>query len=256
MTDRLESYVSHEAIQANGSDDHMQISEQIGPNRNTYLFLSLFLLILAFFILLVSISTIETYKSQTVMDSLTSVFASPIVSDVQPTEFTTRDGEVLSNPQFQSDIADLFSTMINVTRIDIILPGQIMRVKLPTKIMFKNNEFKLRDNIRVLLDRVIANLSARPPGQRFEAQLVMSVPETKQKPGQERLSIKQLENITNFKSLTIKRAGFFAETMINLGAPRDSIVVGVEPGDPEQMTIWFYVRDLLQQPVSPVTVEP
>ena len=256
MIDQSEPYVMHVTIQTGGGDGHIQTFEQTGQNRNTSLFLSLFLLVLAFFILLVSISTIETYKSQTVMNSLTSVFASPIVSDAQPTEFTTRDGEVLSNPQFQSDIADLFSTMINVTRIEVILPGQIMRIKLPTKIMFKNNEFKLRDNIRVLLDRVIANLSARPSGQRFEAQLVMSIPEAKQKPDQEQVPTKQLENIASFKTLTIKRAGFFAETMINLGAPRDSIVVGVEPGDPEQMTIWFYVRDLLQQPVTPVTVEP
>jgi len=226
-----------------GSDTDYPAGETVtqpGPSRNTQLFLSLFLLILAFFILLVSISAIETFKSKTVMNSLTSVFSSPVVSDKPPTEFTTRDGEIISNPQFQSAIADLFSTMINVTRIEIVLPGQVMRVQMPTKLMYKDDEVQLRTNITPLLDRLIANLSTRPPGQRFEAQLVMSY-QTKQNDQAIEPSV-----IAGHQDLAIKRAGRFATEMINRGAPPDSVAIGIEQGNPDMMTIWFYLRDMAE----------
>ena len=57
------------------------------------LFLSLFLLVLAFFILMVTISTLEEVKTKSVMDSLTSTFTSIVPPSTDPTRFKSKEGK-------------------------------------------------------------------------------------------------------------------------------------------------------------------
>ena len=71
-------------------------------------FLGLFLLVLAFFILLVSISTFETVKSTAVMDSLSSTFTTVLPPTSDPTEFNAKDGDIIAGETFQQEITMLF----------------------------------------------------------------------------------------------------------------------------------------------------
>ena len=82
-------------------------------NTTPVLFLSLFLLILAFFILIISITTFEDVKSQAVMDSLTSTFATVLPISSDPTEFMAKDEDVFAGQQFQDQISDIFLTTIS-----------------------------------------------------------------------------------------------------------------------------------------------
>ena len=72
-----------------------------GKSQSIFLFLSLFLLVFAFFIVLVSISTLEEVKSNAVKDSLTSTFTTVLPPSTDPTEFTSKDGDFLAGQQFQ-----------------------------------------------------------------------------------------------------------------------------------------------------------
>lgn len=44
------------------------------------------------------------------------------------------------------------------------------------------------------------------------------------------------------QTLEMSRAGAFVRAMISRGVPHDSIVVGIQPGDPKKTSMWFYVR--------------
>ena len=83
------------------------------------LFLGLYLLVLTFFILLVTISSLEKVKTELVMNSLTSAFSAiePPTSD--PTQFVTKEGAIVAGKVFQSKMAELFSTAVQVIKVAV-----------------------------------------------------------------------------------------------------------------------------------------
>ena len=98
-----------------------------GGSGSIIQFLSLYLLVLAFFILLVTISTFEEVKSKAVMDSLNTTFKTVRPAQTDLTVFTSRAGPVLAGPQFLTDIEGLFTTAIEVAQIENLSRREIDR---------------------------------------------------------------------------------------------------------------------------------
>ncbi len=94
------------------------------------LFLGLYLLVLSFFILLVSISTREDLKSKAVMDSLTSTFRTILPPSTDLTAFSAKEGEVVGQ-RFQEQITKIFTMSMRVIKVEIVQPGRLMRLVLP-----------------------------------------------------------------------------------------------------------------------------
>ncbi len=200
------------------------------PGRSsTALFLGLYLLVLAFFILLVSMSTRAELRSRAVMDSLTSTFATLLPPSTDLTTFTTKEGDVLAAQRFQENIAGIFRTAIKVEQVTVVQPGRLMRVVLLADSLFFPGEPRLRDAQVDLLDRLVATLSNRPTGLRFDMEFVIG---SRSGAGD------------NLSSLVMLRAEAFAKAMGDQGGPPDSLAVGLKPGDPDKITMWFYVRNL------------
>lgn len=194
------------------------------------LFLALYLLVLAFFILLVSISTIEDVKSQAAMDSLSSSFTTILPPSLQLTAISESEGEVIAGQRFQEQVTNIFSTTIQVTSVDVIQPGRLMRVQLNSDILFEIGKAEIREVNHPLLDRIVASLSGRPPGSRYDMEFVIG-------------STYETGKIMPIgQTLEMSRAGAFVRAMLERGAPPDSVSVGIQPGDPMESNIWFYVR--------------
>ena len=114
---------------------------------------------MAFFIILVSISTLEEVKSDAVKDSLTSTFKTVLTPSTDPTEFTSKDGDVLANQPMQDEVTEIFATTFQVSKIEIVQPGKLMRVKLPSSAMFAVDKSDIRPVAQPMLDRIIAVFS-------------------------------------------------------------------------------------------------
>ncbi len=201
-----------------------------GESNSISLFLSLFLLVLAFFIVLVSISTLEEVKSNAVKDSLTSTFKAVIPPSTDPTEFTSKDGDVLAGQQFQEQVTGIFATTLQIAKIEIVQPGRLMRIKLPTNAMYVDGESAIRPVAVPVLDRIVAVLSARPPGLRFDMEFVIGSPYTSGK------------SLPVVQTMEVERVGNLAREMFRRGVPPDSVSVGIRPGRADEVTIWFFVR--------------
>ncbi|MEQ8322598.1 MAG: flagellar motor protein MotB [Rhodospirillales bacterium] len=195
-------------------------------------FLGLFLLVLAFFIMLVSISTFEKVKSNAVMDSLSSTFTTVLPPTSDPTAFNAKDGDIIAGEAFQEQVTSLFSTAVQIEKIEVVQPGRLMRLYMPASALFKADEPAVRDDMLPLLDRIVATLSNRPPGLRQDMEVVVGTPLT----GNFYLPVQQ--------GIDMARAGELARTMIGRGAPPDSVSVGVKSGDPGNISIWFWVRGI------------
>ena len=201
-----------------------------GTDPSIILMLGLYLLILAFFILLVSISTLEEIKSQRVMDSLTSTFTTAIPPTTNLTAFQAKDGDILAGQQFQEEITGIFSTAIQVVKIETVQPGSLMRIVLEANTLFHDNSAEIRQGSLPLLDRVVTALSARPYDQRYDMEFIIGSKYTRGR------------ILPVGETLEMARIGSFARTILTRGAPPDSISVGMVPGDPKEITVYFHVR--------------
>ena len=210
-------------------DDHGVPSTTIRGGNITALFLGLYLLVLAFFVLLVSISTPEEVKSKAVMDSLSSTFAPILPPSTDLTTFTAREGEVVA-AQMQSAIKGIFTTSIQVAKVEIINPGKLMRVLLPADSLFFPDTAEIRKGQQPLLDRVVATLSSVPRGMRHDMDFVIGSPYA------------EGNVLPTGQTLNLARAGVFARELMKRGAPPGSVSIGLRPGDPGEIVIWFHVR--------------
>lgn len=205
-------------------------AEPEGQPSNVFVFLSLFLMVLAFFIVLVSISTVEEVKSKAVLKSLTTTFHELVPIGAEPSDFTAKEGEVLGGAAFQEKITGLFSTAFQVAKVKIVRPGQLMQVELPSGSLFADGEARVRPTALAFLDRVVAALGARPPGLRFDVEFVIGAG----RPADRMLPVAE--------TLEMARAGAFAREMLARGAPPNSLSIGLAPGETDAVTMRFYVR--------------
>jgi len=201
-----------------------------GGNSTIIQFLSLYLLVLAFFIVLVSISTFEKVKSNAVMDSLNSTFATVLPPSTELTVFTAKAGRILGAQEFQDKVQKLFETTLGVEKVEIVQPGRLMRVIMQADSLFDTDSDVIREAKRPLIDRLIASLSGRPPGFQFDMEFVVG----SEFVGENALPIGQ--------TLEMRRAGSFVRAMLSRGVPPDSISICMRHKNPDQVVMWFYVR--------------
>lgn len=199
-------------------------------NSSILQFLSLYLLVLAFFILLVTISTFEPVKSDAVMVSLNSAFKSvrPVRTDL--TVFTSKSGPIIASEQFMQEVENLFAAALGVTRVETVQPGRVMRVTMDTDSLFDPDSTNIRESQIELVDRMIASLSGRPRGFHFDMEFVIG---NRAAPDRT-LSLEP--------TLEMTRAGEFAKQFLARGVPPDAISIGIRQGDPDELVLWFYVR--------------
>ena len=193
----------------------------IARNDTTVLqFLSLYLLVLAFFILLVTISTVDKKKVDAVVDS--------IKSDV--TQDKRESGPILAGQVFQDKTTELFATELGVQKIEIMQLGKIMRIQMTADALFEPEKAITKKSQQPLIDRVIAALSSRPPGYQFDMEFVIGS------------AFSSRQNLPTQQTLEMRRAGAFVREMLSRGAPPDAVSIGMGHIEKGQAVMWFYVR--------------
>ncbi|MEQ8664744.1 MAG: flagellar motor protein MotB [Rhodospirillales bacterium] len=201
-----------------------------GGSSSVSLFLGLFLLILAFFIMLVSISTIEDTKSKQVMDSLSSAFAELMQPTTEPTQFVSKHGDVLEPDAFQAEMTEVFTTAVSVEKVSIVTPGRDMRVDLLARELFETPSLDLRVARLPMIDRVVASLNRNPPGVRFQIVIMAAVKDP---------SAGVVDGVAR---TALERVGAITRLLIERGAPPETVSGGIYAGDPGALRFDFKIR--------------
>ena len=204
-----------------------------GGSNTVALFLGLYLVVLAFFILLVTMSTLEESKSKKVMDSLSSTFTSIMPPSADLQTFKSKDGDVLAGQEFQQQVTGIFATALGIDKVKTVQPGRQMRLMLESDALFFANEARIRPAMYPLLDRTVAALSNRPAGLRFDLEFVIGT-----------ATAEDGKTMPVEQTLEVLRAGAFARAMNERGIPPDSLSVGMRLGHVGEIVIWFYTRDI------------
>jgi hypothetical protein len=194
------------------------------------LLLSLFLLLLVFFIVLNGQSMQSAQRAQAVMASLDHSFPSFIIDPRLREEagpLASRAGTVFAAERLNA-VGDLFASAITVAKVETVAPGHRLEVRLPADDLFVAGTAALRADRQGLIDRVASALRESRMGERLELDAMLAIGPAgapSQPPG------------------PVARAGALARLLVETGAPADSITVGIERGDPGAVRLLFSFRD-------------
>ena len=184
--------------------------------------LSVYLLLLAFFVVLVSISHVELARTRAVSGSLNETFA----ADGRPAKrselFTSNAGNAPSDAALLSRIGDLIRTELAFAEIREVESGRIMAVTLPVDSIFVPRREAIDPLRRALIERVARSLAAPLPGVRYDVDILVGAGDT--------------------APLAVGRSAYLASVFVAADAPRRSVAAGIEPGSPGTLRLVFHVR--------------
>lgn len=200
-----------------------------GPgNGPLVLLLSLFLLLLVFFIVLNAQSVRRPARTGAVLASVERSFPDFAI-DARLRDGTdpvaSRSGTVFAAERLH-EMGELFATAVAVARVGSVKPGRLLEVWLPVDALFLPGTATLRPDRQGLLDRIAGSLRSDRPGERMEVDALLAIDEgaPSQPPG------------------PVQRAGALARALTGDGAPPGSVTVGVERGDAGTIRFLFSLR--------------
>ena len=193
-------------------------------SSNIVLLLSLMLILLAFFILLNSLSEFEAGRAQAVIESVNRAFNGKIESGDRTPAHSASLGALPEAEAKMREVASLFEAIVPAARAKRIRRAKAVRVELPAASLFRPAGVRLRPGSEILIQR-LARLLARDPrgGPGYELEVLLGVGAPPD-PG----------------SLEVRRAALLAQRLIEEGLPPPVLSIGLLPRQPG--TLRFVVR--------------
>lgn len=228
-------------------------SKEMGP----IMFLSLFLLLLAFFILLNTLSTFEEAKARQVIKSVTSTFKTELINKTKAQIFISTLGAVPDAKDIINNLENLWVTAVPIANVEELHDGSTMQLTMPVNDLFVGGEIALRSDREDLMKATASALSAQIPDSTIEMQFMMGIdslvrlkttmpvqkeeveiPAVDQNPEEINLNVPDEDN----RSLAFARVGNVAQKFIDAGVASSNISIGLRHADPKVIRIRFFVR--------------
>ncbi|WP_259783164.1 hypothetical protein [Aestuariispira ectoiniformans] len=226
------------------------------------MFLSLFLLLLAFFILLNTLSTREETKARKVINSVSSTFRTKVDFQKDPQVFISSLGPIPEPTEVLDEVERLWMAAIPLAKVDVMTDEGVLEMEFEAGDIFVGGSQTVRADRKPLLKSTVAALSARIDGFVTELQFLVGVDDlTRVKstlsPGATitedttRPSLLDLSDplatiaedpFGDRRNLAFLRATTFAASLQDLGAPPSGISVGLLRGDANRIRMRFYIR--------------
>ena len=187
------------------------------------LFLSLFLLLLALFIFLNSISSLETGKSDQVLASIRSSFPGFGAGGKGP-GIGEDDKAGRVEQSVAARLEEAFAVAISELDIKIIDEAERIRVDVPIDRLFAPDGVEPLAALRVLSNRLSAVLIDPSPRQRLETRVFFGQTGTR---------------AANIGQLELDRADQLISRLLLSGSPPALTSIGIEPGHPQHVRFLF-----------------
>lgn len=198
-----------------------------GNDRNVALFLALYLLLLAFFIVLYSISQRDEVRTEAAINSLTATFdADRLTSDEVP-QFTSSSGPFDPVENFRREVRGLFARDLPIARFEILQLGNTMRVRVPSEALFVPGRARVRTERTALMEALADALSQETSQGRFEVELIVG-------------SGAELPSAAGRPSLALRRAAALASDLRGRGVAARSLAPGLRAGNAKVTELYFF----------------
>lgn len=172
------------------------------------IFLALFTLLLAFFIMINSVATREASRAAALMRSLGATFAG------ETREASPADPLSLSRDALRAELGALLDRTLPEAAALADDRNGALRIVAPISRLFRENLVEFHSKGGPLLAGIVELLASRRTNVRVEAEIRIGFP-----PGAP-------------DDLSLRRAGALAREMARLGAPARSFAIGLQGADP------------------------
>ncbi len=204
---------------------------------NIVLLLSLMLILLAFFILLNSLSEFETGRARAVIESVNRAFNGEIESGDRTPAPSASLGALPEVEAKLREVAGLFEAIVPSTRVKRIQRAKAVRVELPAASLFRPAGVGLRPGSEVLIQRLARLLAREPPGgppggPSYDLEVLLGIGAP---PAGGARPVAPDPN-----SLEVRRAALLAQRLVEEGLPPPVLSIGLLPRQPG--TLRFVVR--------------
>lgn len=191
--------------------------------------LSLYLLLLAFFIVLFNASRFDASRSAAVGESLTSTFKPTKGTAGEARQNTSQEGMLVGDEAVIEHVGDLVRTLLGVTRVRVVRAGRLMVATVPASRFFVGGGAGLRPDLDGFLNQFAGILGKAPVGRRHEVDIRV---------GSKMITPDQMQNGS---PLPIARASVLARTLLSRGALPGTVRSGVSFAHPEDVELIFRI---------------
>jgi len=191
--------------------------------------LSLYLLLLAFFVILFNASRFDQGKANALGESLTTAFRTAGKPTRSPLPHTSQVGHIPGDQLLLGRMGDLVKTEIAVAEIRTMRAGRLMRVRIPANELFEPGTTGIRTDREHFVRELALLLGTRPPGRRHKVEARI---------GSGWITPDQLKDSV---PLPVGQAASLAEVLIANGALSGTISAGIEPEAEGRVTLVYRV---------------
>jgi len=214
-------------------DDFNSNDSGLVKDSGPILFLGLFLLLLAFFILLNSLATREEIRTRAVINSLLLTFQAPEEEKTSTEVYISALAPVPEPEELVDEFERIWVASIPLLKIERLSEGRMMQVVMPVNELFFGRGASVRSDRRTLLINTSKALSYKAQGFINELEFVLGIGA-----GGERDEIQKARVVS------------IARELVANGAPADTIKIGIRNGDMNSIRMRFHVREAQQAYVT------
>jgi hypothetical protein len=207
-------------------------------NGTAVVFVSLYLLLLAFFIFLHSISVPQEERIRDVLGSVNIAFKG-LSKDTPSDERRTLSGEEQGTQQFHAKLRNVFETAVPLVESRILAEGDRLQFSVPLDQLFNYGTVELRDLKDEFLTAVAETLISRNNNIATDLEILIGA------------GIRLPEGGSITDNLPGKRVETLAQMFLEKGVPSRNISIGLEEGDAGLVHFSFFLRPSLNYQFQP-----
>lgn len=191
--------------------------------------LSLYLLLLAFFVVLFNASRLDKARVAAVGESVSSAFRQTDGIPGPARRNVSQEGGALA-PSFDFEsLAELVRTELKVAEIRVVRAGRLMQARLPADALFAAGERDVRLDKRPFVSTLSSLLGEKPTGRRHKVEIFV---------GSDPITPDRMRETV---PIEIDRASEIAATMLAQGALPGTVMSGVDFAAPGEVVLLFRI---------------
>ncbi len=201
-----------------------------GNNNTAIVFVSLYFLLLAFFIYLTSISVPKEERVQQVIGSIDVTFSG---KEKTPSYISEPEvpGSNLGLAQFHAELMQVFEAAIPLIQKEVNEEGTQLLFRIPASQLFVRGATEYRDNREELFSEVARILIKRASVQPTDVEVLYD----------QSISLPSESSLKD--DLAVKRLGYLVNSFLEKGVAKRNIFIGIGEQGRDEVVFRFYERN-------------
>lgn len=201
-----------------------------GRDRSVHIFVSLYLILIAFFMVLNAVSNQETARAAAVMDSVSSAFKKIHLPKVNVVDLLARSQLDSHSDVFYEEVEGLLAGLVDFPGRYPSPGGNILKVELPAAVLFEGTEVHVRADQTRFINELADLLKREAANEQREVEFLLGAPKA------------IMEQSADWQALFVRRAANIAMDLEDRGVDGQSVSTGIVGAETPFIRLTFSSR--------------